>query len=58
MELRLTSTFAGGGREWTGLLSNGGFRVEASLFEPGDLALLADSKNHCLMDAKWLMNGC
>lgn len=38
--------------------SGGGLRVEASLLEPGDLARLADSRNHCLIDANWLINGC
>lgn len=41
-----------------GDFSGGGLRVEASLLEPGDFARLADSRNHCLMDANWLINGC
>lgn len=50
--------FVGEGLEFTGLFSGGGLSVEASLFEPGDLARLAESKNHCLIDTRWLMNGC
>jgi len=33
-------------------------RVELSLFEAGDLALLADSMIQCLMEASWLRKGC
>ena len=44
----------------TGLfLSCGEFRsVEESLLETGDLALLADSMNQCLMDASWWKKAC
>lgn len=42
----------GEGLEFAGLFSSGGFRVEASLFEPGDLARLAESTNHCLIDTR------
>lgn len=50
--------FVGERRVSAGDLSAGILRVEASLLEPGDLARLADSRNHCFMDASWLMNGC
>lgn len=40
------------------LRSSGGFSVDTSLLVEGDLALLADSMNQCLMEANWLMNGC
>lgn len=40
------------GLEFAGLFSGGGFRVEASFLEPGDLARLAESTNHCLIDAR------
>lgn len=42
---------AGDVRESFGLFSNGGFKVETSLLVDGDLALLADSTNQCLMEA-------
>ena len=58
MAARVRSTFVGERRFSLGDFSTGGFRVEASLLEPGDLARLADSRNHCFMDANWLMNGC
>ena len=32
--------------------------VEESLLETGDLALLADSMNQCLMDASWWKKAC
>ena len=39
--------------------SCGEFRsVEDSLLETGDLALLADSMNQCLMDASWWKKAC
>lgn len=41
-----------------GDFSEGCLKLEASFLWPGDLARLADSRNHCLMDANWLMNGC
>ena len=44
--------FSGEGLAFVGLFSGGGFRVEESLLEPGDLARLAESKNHCLIDAR------
>lgn len=44
-------------RESFGLFSNGGFKVETSLFIEGDFALLADSTNQCLMEASWFMKG-
>lgn len=34
------------------------FSVEESLLETGDLALLADSRNQCLMDASWWKKAC
>lgn len=40
------------------LLSSGGFNVDTSLLVDGDLALLADSMNQCLMEASWLIIGC
>lgn len=44
----------------TGLfLSCGEFRsVEESLLDTGDLALLADSMNQCLMEASWWKKAC
>lgn len=50
--------YVGERRISAGDFSAGIFNVEASLLEPGDLARFADSRNHCFMDASWLMNEC
>lgn len=41
-----------------GDFSEGCLKLDVSFLWPGDLARLADSRNHCFMDANWLMNGC
>ena len=54
-EPRCGTVLVGERRDSTGLFSWGGLRVEASLLDPGDLALFADSMNQCLMEASWFM---
>lgn len=44
----------------TALFLEGGdcLNVEQSLFDAGDLALFADSRNQCLIEANWLIKAC
>lgn len=57
---RLGEATLGVRRGSSGLLFDVGevLRVEESLLDAGDLALFADSKNQCLIDASWLRMVC